>query len=150
MISTAPNWGIRSSVGMLYKSIRLLSLLFFLKDLHFIFSSIPVILPVSVSAVIESYKPSSPTLNFDFLLKNHALGIPNTAIIFQNWAKKSPICCLFYILRTLIKISFLTSHKRTWNIWIVTKSSYEYMNRVSFLQTNIWIGLYFDICRICE
>ena len=52
-ISTVPNWGIRLSVGMLatlftplYKRISRLSLLFFLRDSHFSFSSMPVILPV--------------------------------------------------------------------------------------------------------
>ena len=51
-------------------------------------------------------EPSSPILNyFYFYLKNHALGIPNTAAIFQNGANKSPICCLFYILRIFTKIS---------------------------------------------
>ena len=54
---------------------------------------------------IASNKPSSPILNFyDFLLKNHTLGIPNTAAIFQNGVNKSSICCLFCTLRTLIKI----------------------------------------------
>ena len=61
MISTAPNCGeggggvgIRSSVGMLaapfrplYKRISLLSLLLFMRDSHFSFSRIPVLLPVS-------------------------------------------------------------------------------------------------------
>ena len=112
MISTAPNWGIRSSVWMLatpfrplYNRISLLYLLLFLRDSHFsFFSSIPV--THSFKAVIASNKPSSHILNFfDFLLKNHALGIPNTATIFQNGANKSPICCRFYIPRTLIKIS---------------------------------------------
>ena len=38
-------------------------------------------------------------------MKNHALGIPNTATILQNGANKSPICFFFYIQRILIKIS---------------------------------------------
>ena len=106
--------GIRSSVGMLaapfrplYKRISLLSLLRFLRDSHFSFfffqysSHTP-----SFKVVIASNKHSSPILNFfDFLLKNHALGIPSTAPIFQNGANKSPIYCFFYILWTLMKIS---------------------------------------------
>ena len=60
----------------------------------------------SFKAAIASNKPSSPILNFfNFLLKNHALGISTTAAIFQNGVNMSPICCLLNILRTLIKIS---------------------------------------------
>ena len=55
---------------------------------------------------VATYKSNSPILNFfDFLLKNHALGIPNTTAIFQNGVNMSFICRLFYILRTLLKVS---------------------------------------------
>ena len=50
-----------------------------------------------------SYKPSSPILNFfRILVEEPHLG--DTAVIFQNRENKSPLCCLFNILRTLIKI----------------------------------------------
>ena len=104
--------GIKSFVGMLaalfrplYKRISLLSLLLFLRDSHFFFvqyfshSS-------SFKAVIASYKASSPIQSLsDLSLKNDALGIPNTAAIFQNGVNTSPTCCLLYILKTLIKIT---------------------------------------------
>ena len=83
----------------------LLFLLLFLRDSHFIFFQYSNH-STGFKAVIASYKPNSPIRSlFDFLLKNHALGIPNTAGIFQNGTNKSPICCLSYILGTLIKIS---------------------------------------------
>ena len=86
--------GKRSSVGMLaapfrplYKRTRLRSLLLFLRDSHFSFSSVRH--TPSFKAVIASNKSSSTILNFfDFLLKNHAFGIPITAAIFQKWGKQ--------------------------------------------------------------
>ena len=95
--------GIRSSVGMLAAPLDLCT-----KESVYCLSSyswetpILVFCPVytpSFKTVIATNKHSSP------ILKNHALGIPNTAAIFQNGANKSPVCCLLYILRTLIKIS---------------------------------------------
>ena len=116
--------GIRSSVGILaapysplYKRISLLSLLLYLRDTHFFFR-FPIII------VIASYKPSDPILNFfDFLLKNRALGIPNATAIFQTGANKSPICCLFYILRTLIKISSQETRSRGYKTFFMLSSA---------------------------
>ena len=104
----------------LYKSIslRLLLLLHFLRESHlsffffffffcFLFFQYFSHTP-SFKAIIASYsyKPSSSSLNFfNFFLKKYTLGIPNTSTIFQTRANKSFISCLFYMLRTLIKIS---------------------------------------------
>ena len=62
----------------------------FLRDSHCSFFQYSSHASIS-KAVIASCKPSSPILNFfDFLLKNHALGIPNTAANFQNGVNGGP------------------------------------------------------------
>ena len=52
-------------------------------------------------AIIASYKPILNCFDFLFLLKNHALGVANTAAKLKT-GQTSP---LYSVLRTLIKIS---------------------------------------------
>ena len=93
----------------LYKTISQLSLLLFLRDSHLSFFQNSSHTPC-FKAVIASYKPSSPILNFfSFLVEEpglvdpkHSCHIPKCGNLLAN---KSFICCLLYILRTLIKIS---------------------------------------------
>ena len=74
----------------LYSSTLLLSLLLFLFFLVFLSYS-------SFKTVIATYKSSSSILLLHGLLRG-------TTTVFKDWANRSFICCLFYILRTLIKI----------------------------------------------
>ena len=79
----------------LYKNIKPTVSLPFLERLP-----IPVIFPVA------RYKSNFPIRNFfNFFLKDHSRGVPDTTTIFQDRADKSFICCFFYIFGALIKIS---------------------------------------------
>ena len=79
----------------LYNSISLLSLLLVLRDSHLIFSSI------SVNVTNQQHYSEL----WQFILKDHSLGVQDTTTIFQDSAKKSFKRCHFYILRSPIRIS---------------------------------------------
>ena len=56
--------------------------------------------------IVSCYKPSRSILNFfELILKAYTRGVTNKTTIFQDWARQSFICCLFYLLWTGVKIS---------------------------------------------
>ena len=116
MISTAPNWvggvgvgwGIRSSVGILAALFRplyfsLLSLLIFMRDSHFSFSSIAVILPVSKHKLLVTNLAALFGTFSLFLVEEPLLGNSKHSSHTPKWGEQAPICCLFYILKNIDK-----------------------------------------------
>ena len=60
----------------------------------------------SFKVIVSCYKPSRSILNFfELILKTYTQGVPNRTSIFQDWARQSNICCLFYFLWARVKIS---------------------------------------------
>ena len=60
----------------------------------------------SFKVVASCYKTSRSSLNFfELILKAYTRGVPNRTTILQDWAHQSFICCLFYFVWTISKIS---------------------------------------------